>query len=175
MRLYRVTPTYLFTTNWDLLLIPEILMLPICCTLLFFYVVTAYCFSPHMIIIAHSTQRIAHWQILISTKKVNYISFQQLHHNYVTFTRNLFLITLSIPPWFNLVLFFIGWLLYNSKSSIPNGSASPFGRIMFRLLLSTMTPGSLLSLSAFAMAPRTLLLSVTMVKKSLQFSLLPKT
>ena len=33
--------------------------------------------------------------------------------------------------WYNLVFFFIGWPLYNFKSSIPNKSASPFRKTTF--------------------------------------------
>ena len=59
----------------------------------------------------HSAQRVA--QIFISAKKVDCTSFQQLHHDYVTAAHDFFPFTLSIPPWFNLVLSFIGWEFYN--------------------------------------------------------------
>ena len=85
---------------------PKSLMPPICCALLFPYVVTAHHSSPHVIIAAHSAQRVA--QILISTRKVDCTSFQQSHHDYVTSARDLLPFTLSIPPWFNLVLSSIG-------------------------------------------------------------------
>ena len=138
MRLHRVTPPYLLPTNWHLRLTRRVYCL---ISAVPYPVATAHRSSPHVIAL-HSAQRIA--QILISSRKVVCTPFQESHHDYVTSTRDLLPFTLSIPPWFNLVLSFIGWPFYNSKSSIPNGSASPFGKITF-----WVRPSS----SAFAMAP----------------------
>ena len=109
-----------------------------------------HCSFSHVIIVTLSSQRTAYCPDSHRMKKVNYTPFQQLHYDYVTPARDLLPFTLSIPPWFNLVLSFIGRPFYNSKSSIPNGSASPFGRIMFRPPSFAMTPGSRSSSAAAA-------------------------
>ena len=85
---------------------------------------------------------------------------------HVISTRDLLPLTLSIPPTGQPVVLCVrslGWRFYNSKSSIPNGSASPFGRITFRPFvfrpLSDMTTARLVLCpsacrpSSFAMAP----------------------
>ena len=60
----------------------------------------------------------------------------------ISWLRNLsiwpFLFMLSIFLWFNLVLSFINWLFYNSKSSIASKSASLFKKNMFRSLSFVM-------------------------------------
>ena len=71
-------------------------------------------------------------------------SFARLLCNHVTWLLHVIFFRsrwASPPSWCNLVFFIIGWLFYNSKSSIPNGSASLFGRITF-------------GPSSFAMAPK---------------------
>ena len=169
MRLHRVTSFYILTTNWHLRLTQRVYcLIPV----VPYPVATAHCSSPHVIVL-HSAQRIA--QILISSRKVVYTSFQESHHDYIISTRDLLPFTLSILSWFNLVLSFIGWPFYNSKSSIPNRPASPFGRITFRPPFFAMAPRSPSSLSAFAMAPRTYFSFVTTAARSPQFFPLPKT
>ena len=48
----------------------------------------------------------------------------------------------SPSSWCNLVFSITGWPLYNSKSFIPHGSASPFGRITIRPSTFAIAPGS---------------------------------
>ena len=61
---------------------------------------------------------------------------------HMSLARDLLLITLSIPLSNSTWYYFIGWPFYNSKSSIPNGSASPLRRITFRSLSFTIASGS---------------------------------
>ena len=139
-RLYTVIPSYLPITNWHLPLTPKRLMPPTCCALLFSYVVTAHCSSLHVIIATHSAKRTAY---CLSSRKVDCTPFQQLYHDYVNSARDFIPLTLSIP--------LVQRPFYNSKSSIPNGSASPFGRITFRPLFFAMALRSpLLSAAAAA-------------------------
>ena len=51
----------------------------------------------------------------------------------------------SSPSWYNLVFLFINWLLYNSKSSIPNGSVNPFERTTSLIFLFLFCNGSRIS------------------------------
>ena len=72
---------------------------------------------------------------ITSSRKVVYTSFQELYHDYVILSRGLLLFTLSILQIGQPVVLCIRALdcrFYNSKSSISNVSASPFGKITIR-------------------------------------------
>ena len=99
--------------------------------------------------------RFYHWNPNL-TKKVNCISFQVLHAFYVIILRDPFMWSFSNHAIYlslaNMTECFIGWLLYNSKSSILNGSASLFGEIML-LLFIIIAPRSCTTQRNFCVNP----------------------